>query len=279
MPPYPQTYSSVLGQVDDSVRWRQLVRRYTRRKLTHGNDRLPAIAGIASLTPQARRTPYLAGLWLESIIVDLMWHVEPYSTGHERLAFPLQKDGQPVTAPSWSWASVRRAVLWDPLQDFRPLAQVVDHAISVKSQANPLGQVLLGALHIKGRVTSCRIQWDGHCHYVYRRRGQKLHFIADGSLVAHERPTNTNAQQLLREGCRVAMRQQGEDSTATWWKEDGWDAAVLCLGRTPLLHFGHVGLVIAPSSNSQGASERLGAIVRLGQDWWSEGIERTVMLV
>lgn len=96
VPPYPHLYSLILGQVSDSTKWRMVVRQYTSRDLTRPTDKLPAISGVASLVPQANRTDYLAGLWRESLLYDLLWNVQP------RPKEPLAYRGEGYTAPTWS---------------------------------------------------------------------------------------------------------------------------------------------------------------------------------
>ncbi|KAH8648877.1 heterokaryon incompatibility protein-domain-containing protein, partial [Ilyonectria robusta] len=76
--------------------WAKLVRPYTLCQLTFGRDKLPAISGLASrLASQwgLESGSYLAGLWKESLVSDLLWHSSSYKSSicAER-------------APSWSWA-------------------------------------------------------------------------------------------------------------------------------------------------------------------------------
>ncbi|KAJ4398914.1 hypothetical protein N0V85_006159 [Neurospora sp. IMI 360204] len=61
LPPYPLLLPGTLGQEPpDAEKWRMTVKAYTQRQLTFASDKLPAIAGAATKTPQAQRTKYLA---------------------------------------------------------------------------------------------------------------------------------------------------------------------------------------------------------------------------
>jgi hypothetical protein len=55
------------------VRWRTMVSEYTERKLTVGTDRLPAFAGVAKEMQGYLGQKYLAGLWEDSFVFDLLW--------------------------------------------------------------------------------------------------------------------------------------------------------------------------------------------------------------
>jgi hypothetical protein len=85
-------------------RWRAIVHRYTLRELTFLRDRLPALAAIAQRVCAVRpNDQYLAGLWRQSIMRDLLWR--SWGSGSQK-----QKSS---TAPTWSWASVDCPVYWD----------------------------------------------------------------------------------------------------------------------------------------------------------------------
>lgn len=85
--------------------WRHLtVPAYSARTLSKPKDRLPAAAGIASLIARRYRQEYLAGIWRRDLKCGLLWSVPP----SQQLA-PAPED---YIAPSFSWASVNRAVVY-----------------------------------------------------------------------------------------------------------------------------------------------------------------------
>ncbi|KAK3387355.1 HET domain protein [Podospora didyma] len=80
-----------------SAMWRSLVDDFTHLKLTRASDTLPAMAGLAKrlLPPGSSSSPYLAGLWRDALLADMMWEVST----PERVSWATNP-----TLPSWSWA-------------------------------------------------------------------------------------------------------------------------------------------------------------------------------
>jgi hypothetical protein len=79
--------------------WRTMVCCYTALRLTKSKDRLPAFGGLARQMAAARKARYLAGLWEDALMDDLLWSVNTIS--RLKCARP-----EPRNAPTWSWASV-----------------------------------------------------------------------------------------------------------------------------------------------------------------------------
>ncbi|ENH63741.1 hypothetical protein FOC1_g10007874 [Fusarium oxysporum f. sp. cubense race 1] len=94
------TRSSPLQDIGE---WRQIVEWYSRCTLTRPKDRLPALAGIASIIQRRFSDDYLAGLWGFTFIEDLCWVA---ADGTETKKPPSPR------APSWSWASLDGAVIY-----------------------------------------------------------------------------------------------------------------------------------------------------------------------
>ncbi|KAF1974207.1 HET-domain-containing protein [Bimuria novae-zelandiae CBS 107.79] len=79
--------------------WSYIVTEYTARNLTHDEDRLLAIAGVAKILSPVTNAGYIAGHWTSSTL-GLLWY--PNEGTHCRR--PKQVLGR--NTPSWSWASV-----------------------------------------------------------------------------------------------------------------------------------------------------------------------------
>lgn len=79
--------------------WRHLLRTYSTMGLTHPEDALIAIAGIASIFQSKfdRRSTY--GLWIDSIVQELLWYCKTNSS---------EENDKASTGhlPSWSWTSM-----------------------------------------------------------------------------------------------------------------------------------------------------------------------------
>jgi hypothetical protein len=101
--------------------WHSIVEDYTCRNLTDERDKLPALSGLASVYYQVTKKDYLAGLWRQSLIEDLLWKREPASFGKSG------KQGVPskYRAPSWSWASLDFNIAFLYLWGFPPSTEVL----------------------------------------------------------------------------------------------------------------------------------------------------------
>ncbi|KAL3425070.1 hypothetical protein PVAG01_04351 [Phlyctema vagabunda] len=80
--------------------WLDVIESYTRRELSHAQDRFPALSGLASRYYLAQKgDEYMAGLWRKTFAEDLTWRVtEPKLTEKGKSLREI--------APSWSWASL-----------------------------------------------------------------------------------------------------------------------------------------------------------------------------
>ncbi|KAI1439858.1 HET-domain-containing protein [Annulohypoxylon stygium] len=97
-----------LGTDNDLLphKWRKIIEFYCSLSLTFSTDNLPALSGLAKHMGEHRpEATYLAGLWSDSLEIDLLWI--PY--GPDR----MQVDE--YLAPSWSWASSGRQIIYPGL--------------------------------------------------------------------------------------------------------------------------------------------------------------------
>ncbi|KAI1354793.1 HET-domain-containing protein [Xylaria sp. FL0043] len=132
-----------------SYRWRKIVEFYCCLSLTFPQDRLPALSGLARQMGERKAgATYLAGLWSDSLELDLLWI--PY--GPESGAI------DEYIAPSWSWAHVGRKIIyrnvWLPDEE-QPGAKTIAtyfelvEASCTPSSADPTGKVSGGTLVLK----------------------------------------------------------------------------------------------------------------------------------
>jgi hypothetical protein len=59
--------------------WRNIVVQYSRLALTMPSDKLPALSGLAGHMRRSTNQTYLAGLWKNSLPLDLLWYRESTS--------------------------------------------------------------------------------------------------------------------------------------------------------------------------------------------------------
>lgn len=141
-------------QIDDEISapeayklWHRLIKRYSQRYLTYEEDKLPAIAGIASKIATITGSEYCAGLWKENLIHDLcwerhLWEILPWRSPEHWLA------------PSFSWASVKGNVLYndDSIagRHGTSLCEVLEANATPVSLHMPLGGVTDGHVRLRG---------------------------------------------------------------------------------------------------------------------------------
>ncbi|KAH8724540.1 heterokaryon incompatibility protein-domain-containing protein [Phaeosphaeriaceae sp. PMI808] len=139
--------------------WRSIVRDYTRRFLTYPNDKLPAIAGVASLYSEFFKSRYLAGLWEFSFLSELMW----CSQRSDITRPPVRR------APTWSWASVDGEIThdWCLMAQDADASTVIGCHIAPTSKSSPFGSVnpLQCALRIECKLI--KAYWGSDGKYVY----------------------------------------------------------------------------------------------------------------
>ncbi|KAJ4291721.1 hypothetical protein N0V90_009616 [Kalmusia sp. IMI 367209] len=84
--------------------WRDFVKVFTRRNLTHQTDRLPALTGIATAMSKRISGRYFAGLWEGQLEKNLLWISNWFilPNGEKALQQQFVSDDY---APTWSWAS------------------------------------------------------------------------------------------------------------------------------------------------------------------------------
>ncbi|EIW85711.1 HET-domain-containing protein, partial [Coniophora puteana RWD-64-598 SS2] len=78
--------------------WKTIVHSYTRRSISVPGDKLVALAALAEYFHAIVQAPYLAGVWQNTLLMDLLWaHV--HTTG------PWPRPSK-YRAPSWSWTAI-----------------------------------------------------------------------------------------------------------------------------------------------------------------------------
>jgi hypothetical protein len=87
------------------LEWPLIIMDFTRRNLTFVGDRLLAMSGLAGWIEKRTTDTYFAGLWYEDLAYQLMWYSDVESDDPNR----PKRMSNPY-APSWSWASISKAI-------------------------------------------------------------------------------------------------------------------------------------------------------------------------
>ncbi|KAI5780496.1 heterokaryon incompatibility protein-domain-containing protein [Geopyxis carbonaria] len=134
---------------DERRAWLSVIFDYTCRDLTEPSDRLPALAGVVEQFAKIYDTPYLAGLWRKTLLLDLLWynqHMGPFN--------PRPK----WRAPSWSWACIDALIIAQNFEDkLAPgcdvvEATVVDCKVVLENAEVVFGRVLSGEINLETLV-------------------------------------------------------------------------------------------------------------------------------
>jgi hypothetical protein len=123
--------------------WEDIISTYSMLLITYPKDKLPAMAGIASLFSQhVKGSEYLAGIWKALLPDSLFWHTSPVQPWIPEIT---RKEYQ---APSWSWAAANTPVMITP-GTLHEDCTILDIWCRF-SPKNPFGAVTEGCLKVTG---------------------------------------------------------------------------------------------------------------------------------
>ena len=138
--------------------WGQMVCTYTSLELTVPSDKLPAISGVAQEYQKVTKSRYIAGMWEDTLLSQLLW----------RATYFVKRPDE-YRAPTWSWASVDGEVdadtfgeltmaTWSGREEIHEtlsttvLANIVEAYVSLEDDRIETGRVKSGFLRIRGRL-------------------------------------------------------------------------------------------------------------------------------
>lgn len=133
--------------------WYKLVEAYTERELSYGDDKLPALSGLARAYAYRHKGTYVAGLWSQDLVFGLLWYAKTNQ--------PLQRPVR-YRAPSWSWASVDGPVNFFTINAGRIpewLVEIEDLVYWTSlAGSDPFGKVTDGVLTVTGYLKEGEIK-------------------------------------------------------------------------------------------------------------------------
>ncbi|KAH8719331.1 heterokaryon incompatibility protein-domain-containing protein [Phaeosphaeriaceae sp. PMI808] len=136
-----------------SKSWSQIVEQYSTRSLKVPEDKLPALSGLATKFCAVTGFRYIAGLWIENLLSELVWQC---IAGTKIVC-------STYLAPSFSWASVPGAV------SFRfaryayagtriPHTKIINFGYST-THHNVYGRALDGSLGVRGNTVTAHLRF------------------------------------------------------------------------------------------------------------------------
>lgn len=137
-------------QFDAYYLWDNIITSYSVGALSHEEDKLIALSGVAKYMESILHDRYLAGLWRQWLPSQLLWRYDsPRTRPYE------------YRAPSWSWASVNAQTNFGLTAgrsyDLGIVASVVDVKIESPGQ-DTTGQVTGGHLRLRGPLCTAQFQ-------------------------------------------------------------------------------------------------------------------------
>lgn len=215
--------------------WHSLVENYSRLKLTYESDIFPALSGAAKWMERYRNTPYLAGLWRDSIVEDLLWRSDHGLRG-------ILLDWR---APSWSWASVGCEIRYFKEAVRYTYIQVIE-VESTASGRDPTGEVSSARIHLVGYLQPVKLvladQEDFSRFKIEYPSGETsvfygdFNFLDDGQqhisygTCLYRLPVVFSMNAFLKETDGTLVI--GNSSTARYVAEHNvWSLILLCLNR------------------------------------------------
>jgi hypothetical protein len=169
--------------------WCEIVERYTQGSLKRSKDKLPALQGIAKRAQIERQCAYYAGLWEESMCLDLAWYLYKRNTVHIE-----------YRAPSWSWASSEGPVCYDFRVGIQSEASVISVS-TVPVGTDPMGEVIAGTLVIRGLCLPALCKLDAG----RRRHWESLHMIGKDSPIKMQWQADFEDSNLVNEDLTAVL--------------------------------------------------------------------------
>jgi hypothetical protein len=157
----------LLKVTSDDIRqvWLVLRGEYSRRKLSCAQDKLIAIAALASELAGVYGK-YLAGLWDRDLFMDLQWRrpdadYDPSTTSHQLPGWHMRRLPRPTQyrAPSWSWASIDGEVT-DAFEDEEEITtdtldfRIISCSVQPTIRDYEFGGIQSASLIVEGRLNS-----------------------------------------------------------------------------------------------------------------------------
>lgn len=141
--------------------WERLIMNYTLRAITYSQDRLRALAGVASELQPVFQTRYCAGLWESQMPWQLLWQVAK-STG-KSLEPQMRALSSRCLAPSRSWAALNLPVRYEGMPSglVDSAFRIYEIKIASLEPRSQFGSITSGYLVITARTREGRLNKFG----------------------------------------------------------------------------------------------------------------------
>lgn len=158
---YPEPPAPEHGSLEWSMihgRWGDMVHQYSTRKLSEASDKLVACGALAEAFHRVLSSDYLAGLWRDTLLHDLLWRRAPDAMSITDLVRPAE-----YRAPSWSWASVDGPVSmlpWDYGADAAAVAEILRCEVTLKDPELQFGELRGASIVLRAALILFKLKPD-----------------------------------------------------------------------------------------------------------------------
>lgn len=276
--PPERTSLSAEGWKSTREAWFAALRNYTPRSVSHPADKLISFAAIAETFHTLwSETRYLAGLWEDTLLEDLLW---------KKQKPPLRRP-EAYRAPSWSWASVNGETTLNVIDDMmqqsgedavKSRCEMLSCDVTLADPALPFGAVTGGTLVLRTALVPALL----------------ASFFSEvaSEIQVHARPRCDNTVREARSSTEHGSTADSEDpktglvTIGTFWPDSSDDArlrevwAVPVMWKKPNIMYG---FIVVPA-NKDGKYRRVGLFTHgvvyangdaAGIDWidWQDPVE------
>ena len=257
--------------------WQECVEAFRDRVLTHNTDVLPALAGVADIIHRRTGSEYVAGLWKDNLIGDLLWIALWKNPTIPEVDSDYLKKGLEMLyyqAPTFSWASTNLEVCYEEphifprasfIKDMAVEFSVLDAQCNLKG-LNKFGEVTAGFIVVEGllfeQLLDARWNTDEHrldCRLCCPDQVSKTTDLSPGGWIQCIVPDTLLGEHGVSEGGKSVRRLANENSF------EDFQGIVHCLGICRLQKRLRAALILGKSPSVGGAYERLG-ILRYSDD-------------
>jgi Heterokaryon incompatibility protein (HET) len=146
--------------------WAQISITYSDMQLSYLEDKLPALSSVAEFYALKKKDKYCAGLWNNSLALDLCWdsgymHHEVLSKDFLKKCIPARVPLRAPGLPSWSFLSIANNRIYYYLSAgkyLRPLIRILSCDCEPASSSAPFGRIGSATLKVVGKALPLRLE-------------------------------------------------------------------------------------------------------------------------
>lgn len=246
--------STITSNADAYNMWHDVVREFARRWFAIEKDTLAALSGLALRLAAFHGSEYVAGLWKDNLVCDLLWRHNTFAV--DSTIFVPNDLRHYYKAPTFSWASLytRSASISFEADEHGLVpgsAEVTIHDVeTVPASSDPFGLVKSGYLRLTAPATSAiltrgsrffeKLEGENFCfrqiEYSFYPDGTMDVFLCEepgqNPVMSFERRLTRLSKELSPRSARVWLLFLGKTNSGAFSSLHGTDICFLVLGKS-----------------------------------------------